>query len=372
MTPPRTILGTVIGWRWVRDPWRRRSLLLIGLIVLAFLSVWPRVYVAKAALMPEDNSGGLASILSGAGGTLASLGSLIGGRQSIEADLTIARSLAVAQDAAGRLKRDGYLGGAHSGDIGQAAAVLRHRVVAEAIRGSILQLSVTDRDPAFAKAAVSDFADALRSRLQALDVTQTGQKKAIAANRMAEATLNLARAQSALDRFRLANRLAEPQIELGAAISLVTGLQARLQAEESQLATLEKFATDDNIQVQASRSQIEALKNQITKAQADANLSSGPSVGLMSPKISEYENLYRDEKYAEAEYDVYKRYLDTVTVEQLSSTITMNMEEPPYIDPDRQFNPHAVAALILLILAGVLAEFYLAQPPPGWSTREAR
>ena len=44
----------------------------------------------------------------------------------------------------------------------------------------------------------------------------------------------------------------------------------------------------------------------------------------MTPKIYGVENLYRDENYAQAEYKMYKRYLDTVTAEFLSSDINMS------------------------------------------------
>ena len=358
----------------MRDPWRRRSILAILFLVLAVLSIWPQAYVAKAELAPEDTGGSLASLLSGSGGPLASLGALVAGRQSIEADLTIARSIAVSRDAAVVLKQRGLLRGAGrtTDSFEHAASTLRHTVHVEAIRGSILQIFVTDHDPVFAKAAVDSYAIAIRGRLAAIDVGQTSQKKALAANRLANATLNLARAQAALDQFRILNKLALPQAELGAAISLVTGLQAQLQAQEAALVALETFATADNIQVQAARAQIAALRGQISQAQTNETLSPGPSVGVMTPKITEYENLYRNEKFAEAEYEIYKRYLDTVTVQLMSSDINMSVVEPPYVDPDRQFNSQPVAALVLLLLAGVLAEFYLARPPPGWSARNAR
>jgi hypothetical protein len=89
----------------------------------------------------------------------------------------------------------------------------------------------------------------------------------------------------------------------------------------------------------------------------------------MRPIITQYENLYRSEKYAEAEYEIFKRYLDTVTVEQMSAGVSMNVVQPPYLDPDRQLNEHALAALLLLILAGVLAEFYILRPPIGAAIR---
>jgi capsule polysaccharide export protein KpsE/RkpR len=330
--------------------------------------------VAKAELMPDQSDVALPSILGAGGGALASLGALIGARQSIESDLTIARSEAVADTAADRLRSQGKMmrAATEGRQPDLAGAILRKKVDVEVLTGSVLQVSVQDHDPNFAKAAVGAYAQAIRQHLATISAEESTQKKGIAAERLADSSVKLARAQSALDQFRLTNRLAAPEIELGAAISLVTGLQAKLQADQATLVGLEKFATNDNIQVQAMRAEIDALKGQIAAAQARANFNSGPSVGAMTPKITEYENLYLNEKYAEAEYEIYKRYLDTVTVELLSADLNMSIIQPPYLDPDRHFNMHAAIALLLLLTAGALAEFYLARPPPGWTTREAK
>ena len=254
-----------MSWRWVRDPWKRRSVLAIVAVVLAVLCVWPQTYLAKAQLMPDNSGGGLAALLgqTGGGGALASLGALIGGRQSIESDLTVARSLAVAEDAADQMRREGFLPAKapNAEGVDRGASALRHQTDIEVVRGGILQVSVVDHRPDFAKALVTAYAIAIRQRLGTLDVEEADKKKTVAADRMANATVNLARAQGELDRFRLANKLADPQVELGAAISLVTGLQARLAAQQAQLATLDKFATRDNIQIQAARAQVEAIKS---------------------------------------------------------------------------------------------------------------
>jgi uncharacterized protein involved in exopolysaccharide biosynthesis len=360
--------------RWIRTPSIRRTVIVIAALVLAILTLWPRHYLARAELIPDQNSGGLPSILSGGGNALASLGALVGARQSIESDLSIARSQGVARDAAiGMLKR-GLLNGSdtNSSDIDRATSTVQREVEIEAITGSILQISARADSPMAAKGLVEEYERAVRGRLTVISVNQSKQKKAIASERMAEASLDLARAQSAIDQFRAANRLSEPKIELGAAISLVTSLQAKLQADQSALATLAKFATPENIQVQALHAEIDSLRRQIATAQTSANSGPGPSVGGMTPKITEYENLYRDQNYAEAEYEIYKRYLDTVTAEFLSSDINMTLIEAPYLVTERQLNAHPLIALMLLLAMGVLAEFYIAKPPPGWTRHEVR
>jgi capsule polysaccharide export protein KpsE/RkpR len=288
---------------------------------------------------------------------LLSLGNLLGNHQTIESDLTIARSQVVLSDVVRRLHTEGRI----SGDLDRAEIKLRHKVELEAVRGSILRITMTDHDPAFAKAVVTDFVAAIRQRVAAITREQAGQKREVAVDRMSDATIELARSQAALDRFRAENKLAAPEAQLGAAVSLVTNLQARLDAEEAQLETLQRFATGSNFQIKAAQAEVSALRNQISIAQAAEKSNPGPTVGGLTPKITEYENLFRNERFAQAEYEIYERYLGTVTVEDLAAGINMDLIEPPYIDPDRQFNAPAVGALVLLTLLFFVAEIYIAQ-----------
>lgn len=352
-------MEAVLDSPWARGQWKRRITILVAIVVLAVLCVWPRHYVARAELLPDEAGKSLASVVGSGAGALLSFGSLLGNQSSIESDLTIARSQVVVADVAQRLRREGRL----SGDFDRDLARLRHKIDMEAMRGSILRITFKDRDPRFALAVVSDFVAAIRARVAAITLEQSAQKRAVAINRLNASAVDLARAQQALDRFRAANRLAAPEVQLGAAVSLMTQLQAKLDADQAQLQALQRFATDNNFQVQALQAEVASLRGQIAQAQANANNSQGPSVGAMSPVLTEYANLFRNERFAEAEYDIYERYLGTVTVEALAAGINMDMVEPPYVDPDRQYNMPAVGALILVLLLSALAEFYISQTP---------
>ena len=101
-------MGAVLDSPWVQNPFRRRGAVVIAAIVLAVLCVWPRPYMARAQLLPNDYGGSLASLLgaAGGGGALA-LGALFGGHQSIESDVTITRSQAVLGVVVRRLRLEG-------------------------------------------------------------------------------------------------------------------------------------------------------------------------------------------------------------------------------------------------------------------------
>jgi uncharacterized protein involved in exopolysaccharide biosynthesis len=340
----------------------RRITLGVLAIVFAILSIWPRLYLARAQLVPNTSGGGLAALLGASSSGTGLLSSLIGGDQglSIEVDLAAARSEAVASDVASQLRQKGLL---KADDMAKAATTLRHKAEIEAIRGNILQISVKDHRPAYAKAVVDAYVAALRDRLSDFSMRQASEKKTVADNRLSEAAIDVSRTEADLDRFRNANGLAAPEAQLGPAIALVTSLQANLQAEQTSLQAQLRFATDENIQVKAARARIEGLKAQLAQAQARAAASGGPTLGAMTPQLNEYENLFRAAEFAQAEYEVYKKYMETITVEQLSSSMNMSVLDPPYLATERQFNIGAVGALVLIILLFGLSEFYLAEPP---------
>src|SRR4249920_3773757 len=84
---------------WVRDTRRRRLLYAAAAVVLALLSVFPREYIARTKMLPDDNSGGeLVSIFSALGGRMQNFASLFGDRGTVEVALSIARSEAITDE----------------------------------------------------------------------------------------------------------------------------------------------------------------------------------------------------------------------------------------------------------------------------------
>lgn len=362
MTPPRTIISGVLNGSWFRSALRRRLTFLVAALVLAVLCIWPRHYIAKADMMPQDSGGGLSALLTQSAGGLVSLGALIGSHQSIEADLTIGRSQAVLRDVIVRLH---LTDSTKPAQLARAEVKLRKRIDISAIRGSILQIRVQDASADLALRLVAAYTAALQDRLTALSLQQSAQKRAVANNRMADATVRLAKAQAEITQYRAVNKVGAPEIQLGAAVSELAALQGKLQARQVELQTLLQFATPQNVQVKAAQADIAALQHQIATAEAASGGAGGPQLGALSLGSAEYVNLYRNEKFAENLYSVYSRYLEEVTIDELSANANLDVIEPPYIEPSRQYNTAAVGLLILVILIAIAAEFYLVTPPIG-------
>src|SRR3546814_628304 len=107
--------------------------------------------------------------------------------------------------------------------------------------GGIIEVEVRTRDAAEAEALTRAYVDAISDRIVALGKDRVERKRAIVSQRFKEAADRVVATEEALNDFRRRNRLAEPQAELGAALSVRAGLEARLQAKQVELQPLQNF-----------------------------------------------------------------------------------------------------------------------------------
>lgn len=361
MTPRPTIFARVLSIPVVRVPRLRRLVVCVLALILLILTFFPEHYLAEAQLMPQDSGGGLSSALAsqGSGGGLLSLGALLGNKQPVEADLTIARSQAVVNLIIKRLRLVGKSG---FSNLRNTQAKIAKKIGIIAIRGSILQITVQDSDAERARALAAASAQSIQDRLTQISLEQAAQKRTIASSRLGDATLTLARTQAALTNFRTANKLAAPDQQLGAAVGLLASLEGRLQAKRVEVETLRSFATGSNITLQSATTELAALEHQVTAAKVQPSAGAASNLAGMSGVNETYYNLYRDEKSAEILYEVYRRYLEEVTVDELSANENLILVEPAYVHPERQLNVLAIALLFILLATEALVELYWADP----------
>ncbi len=356
MTRPFSLISWVLDGPWFGSPIRRRMTFAAILLVLGLLTLFPRHYLAETELMWEgEGGGGLAGMLGGGGGALG-LSALLGSHDTIEADLTIARSEAVIRDAIARLHLVGRPGFETEA---RAEIAVRKRVEIAALRGSILQVRVKDKDKALALDMVRAYTDAIAQRLRDLAVSQADEKTAITRDELAKATTELSAAQQALTQFRLAHHLAEPEFQLTAAAGELANLQGQLDAKRSELATLGRFETPDNVQYKIVLSEVQGLTERVAAAQqAEGSDRAVQGLPTISAVLTEYENLYRNDRYYQTLYNIYSQYLQEVEVNRLSANTNMDIVEPPYIHPGRQLNLVFVALFLTFVMLALGAEYY--------------
>jgi tyrosine-protein kinase Etk/Wzc len=345
----------------MRDASRRRIGCALAGALLVFFCYFPRSYVARVELAPHESSVGLNAVLSGGANGL-NLGALLGQPQSIQGDVAIGRSHAVAQDAIKKLRlveRGVY----H--DTGEAEVELSRKVDVEAVHAALLQIRIEDYDPVFAREVAVAYSEAIRARFAALSLSQVVRKRALAENRLSMAQMDLARDQAALEAFREVNNLAVPEAQFGAAVVQLSLLQARLQAKQVQLSTLSQFATDDNVEVRAVRAEIDGLQASIAHAQRASAGAASTTLAAMSQRQSTYLNLMRNERYRQFLVDIFSQYLQSVDIDKMTVGDNIELIEPVYVEPGRRINVWAEGLLFALALVAGAAEFYIPRPVAG-------
>jgi capsule polysaccharide export protein KpsE/RkpR len=198
------------------------------------------------------------------------------------------------------------------------------------------------------------------------------RKRGVVMQRFKEAATRVTQTQAALENFRLSHRLAEPQAELGSALSLRAGLEAQLQAKQVELSTLRQFQGPENPQLKAVAEEVASLQAQIARTATPGEGAAGPNVAGLTEVSGEYLDLYRDYLFAQALYEVYSRSSEEVAVEALAGETASDVQviEAAHLDPDRKYNIPAVAALALVILLALFTELYA--PATGLDLRLGR
>lgn len=353
------------------DPRKRRIGYALLALLLALLCVVPRPWVARAKIVPQDgNSIGLGAMTSAVGGQAQGFAALLGGAKTpIDFYLAVGRGTEVTDAVIDHLK---LLGPAGYGTIDGARLALKRKVDIHSLTGGIVEVEVRTHDRQEAEAITHAYVKAISARLTLLGQDRIRRKQEVVEQRFKSAAGRVVAAEAALNNFRRRNRLALPEAQLGSALSLRAGLEAKLQAKQVELRTLEQFQGPENPQLQAVRTEVASLRAQIAQTASPGAGPGGPNVAGLSEVSSEYLNLYRDYRFAQALYEVYARSTEEVAVETLAAETASDVQivEAPRLDSDRKYNIPAVALLCLLTLLGLFTEVYA--PATGLDLRLRR
>ncbi len=229
-----------------------------GVLLLALALLLPSRYVADVSLLEAPRPGGgsaldqlglsaqMLGIKSGASANALTYPDLLRSRRLLE-PLLASR---FARARGGEVVLEPYLvrGAASPQRTERALAVLRQRFdVTLDRRTNLLRVRVTDRDPALAAAVANAAAAGLQDLVMRSLMTQAGANRRFVETRLAEARVELARAEGALARFRDVNRHPEgsPRLEMDMA-RLVRELRTREEVVIALTREYEMARVDEN------------------------------------------------------------------------------------------------------------------------------
>ncbi|WP_380871830.1 hypothetical protein ACFB49_27840 [Sphingomonas sp. DBB INV C78] len=346
--------------RGVADARQRRRGYAIAALVLLVLTIWPQPFLARAKIMPQDNSsGGVSSMLNALGSQMSGFATLLGGgRPPIDVYLAVGRSDDVALDVIHRLKLVGP--SAPYATTEKARLALARKVDVHSLPGGILEIETTTHEAAEARALTHAYVAAISDRIGTLGQERIITKRKVVDRRFGEAVRRLTQTQAALNEFRRRNRLAEPEAQFGSALMQRADLEARLQAKQVQLEAIRRIAGPENVQLRQLEAEAAALRAQVQRSTTPTQGAGGPNVAGLAEVSAEYLNLYRDYRFAQALYEAYSRLSEQVAVDELTaqSAAEVQILEQPRLDAGRHFNIPAVALLVLLVVLALFTELY--------------
>jgi uncharacterized protein involved in exopolysaccharide biosynthesis len=352
---PRSLTGTIAALPIFRDDLWRRTLFGVLIAICAVLTLFPQKYRAAVSLTPTDP----ASLgLSGTLGQLGAVGNVFGNQAAVEVSLKVARGEYVRSLVIQKLNLAQTLG---KSQVATHRWLDRH-VDVRTLRGGIIQFEMKDRDPEFARSVITAYGSAVREQLAVIARDQTARKRRILEELVTNASLQLDKARSAYDSFRLQTRYSSPQQALYAAGDRIPELEAVIRAKQVQLSALREFATDDNMRVRQAKAEIESLQTQLSTARSTSPAERS-SVGDVVRQSTRVDTLRRNLMLAQMLYDSYTRYLQGTSVEDLTSSANIRVLEPPFVDTARQFNILPLALGLAILLLALAIEFYRARPP---------
>jgi len=358
LTPPRTVIGSLVRVRLFGSPWTLRAIFAALLLIFAVLAFYPERYRAAVSLAPSDPS------TLGLSGTLSQLGainSVFGNQAAIEVALKVARSVYVRETAAKELHLQQRM---HFDDEIEMYRWLDKEVKIRTLRGGIIQFEIYLTDGALGRDIVGAYADATQAQLARISQRQTEYKRDVLVKLVTEASERLGRARSAYDAFRLSSRAPIPEVSFQYVAERIASLEAAINAKDVEIAAARQFGTDENFQVRQLLTQRQSLQRQLAEVQA-TNPMENSSVGGAVAASARGEQLRRELSIAQLLYENYRRFLEGTSVEDMTSTANVRILEPPFIDTERQINYSFLAAALGVLLLWAAIEFYRWSPPVG-------
>jgi hypothetical protein len=347
---------------FVRDDRSRRLAYLLLAVVSAILIFFPRPFVAEAKIVPQDTSATAASttsLIGALGGSAQTLNSLLtGGKVTNDLYLIIGRSDSVADEV---IRRTGLVGpNAKFSSARKARLFLAKKVDVHLLLGGVMEIETKLYDPDEAKKITDAYATAISNQLASFGRQLIENKHRIVARRFSNATARVAAAEARLAEFRRANNLAEPEMQLGSALSQRANLEAQLQAKQVELQTMSEFRGPESNELAAIRSDIAGLRAQIDRSATPATGAAGPNVAGLTAIDLRYLSLYRDLRFQQAIYDVYQRSAEQVEVEELAAESASYIQtiDPAHIVATRQYNIWAIALFAGIVLLAFFTEWY--------------
>jgi capsule polysaccharide export protein KpsE/RkpR len=140
-------------------------------------------------------------------------------------------------------------------------------------------------------------------------------------------------------------------------------LQGQLIAAQSELQSLERIYTGNNVRVRAFRARVDELKHQLQKlGGTDASLLPDaakpdefyPSIRKLPLLGVQWADLYRRMKVQETVYELLNQQYELARIQEAKEVPTVNVIDPPNV-PEKRSSPPRLVIIVLVTMMSLVA-----------------
>jgi uncharacterized protein involved in exopolysaccharide biosynthesis len=347
--------------------WRRLivvNFIVVSLIAVAISLVLPKWYLAKASLLPPEDSARSSAITSLLANLPISGISIPGATTSADLFVAILGSRTVAE---GVIQKLGLIRVYKSKNMEGAVRTLQEHSSIGITPEGVITVEVEEKDPQLAAGIANAYIAELDRVNKETSVSQAKNKRLFIEGRLDKAKPELEKAENELRQFQEKNKAISLPDQVSAAIERAALLKAEQVTLEIELGVLLKTASFSHPQVKLLQTKISEIQKQMDLLEigaaseydttsSDAAEKSGyyvpfskvPSVGL------ELARLIRDLKIQEAIYELLIQQYEQAKIEEAKDTPTvqaLDIATPPILKskPNRKVFVIFLAFLSLFI-----------------------
>ena len=305
------------------------------------------IFTAKTVFMPpQQQSSSASSLLSSLGGLTGLAGSVGGIKTPDEMYLAFLKSDGVLNrlieqyDLKSRYKDRTLMDARKS--------LLSKVKVLSDKKSSLLSVEVDDEDPTFAATLANAFVTELSFLTDRLAVTDAQQRRKFFEIQIQKTQEKLAKAE---EQFRISqgkSGFQMPSINADTSLRNIAELHGQIAAREIQLQAIDRFATQQNPQVQRLTSELTAMRNTLQKLELGSGLNS------LGPIQQEAMSYYREMKIQESMLEAFVKQLELARVDEAKEGPLIQVVDVA-TPPERRSSPKRA----LIVLSSVMAGLFL-------------
>jgi tyrosine-protein kinase Etk/Wzc len=347
----RTLVVLAERWRLIGG-----GMLFCGLITALIVLVMPVTYTASTVILTsQSGSGGAAALLGELGGSLGALASLGGGGllgSQSDTFVGVLNSRTVADEMIEKFRLQKVYRKRTLVDTRKSLAKHTH---IEGTKGSFIRISVDDHNAQRAADMANTYVDELYRRNQTLALTTASQRRLFLENQVNAEKDQLTNVEAAFRELQQKTGVIQLAGQAEMTLRSMAQLRAEISAKEVLLEQLRTTETEQNPDVQRLESGLNALREQLKKAESDSSADNYfVSAGRIPQAGLEYLRRMRDVRYHEALFETLAKQYELARIEEAKAPPVIQVVDKAIVLDRHSWPPRALLVLLALFTSGVL------------------